>query len=101
MIVSGSVMAGEFRVFVAAGCVSSGFTVAGWAAAGFETLGLAAASLTVEGSCSVRYIVLTLMKPDNCQTCSCQNRCGESGGFDHAIPGRHDNQPIIRINQYN
>ncbi len=86
MIVSGSVVAGEFRVFVVAGCVSSGFTVAGWAAAGFETLGLAAASLTVEGSCSVRYIVLTLMKPDNCQTCSCQNRCGESVGSSMPFP---------------
>ena len=73
VVVLGSVMAGEFRVFVADGCVSSGFTVAGWAAGGFETLSLAAASLTVEGSCSIRYIVLTLMKPDNCQTCSRQN----------------------------
>ena len=40
-------MAGWFRVFVAAGCVSSGVTVVGLAAAGFETLGLVAVSLTV------------------------------------------------------
>ena len=90
--------------FAAAGCVVWGFAISGLASAGFEALGWWNQVWQCSGWSSIRYIVLTLPKPDNFQLVECKAGkpyVGKATGSSGAISDRGDNQPILLVNQYN
>ena len=89
---------GWFHGFAAAGCVASGFAMAGLVTVGFEALGLTALSLVV-----VRFKQHQVQCTDAAETTSVtktpeHNGNRESCRFVHAVSGRQDNQPNLRIN---